>query len=92
MKYSLRNKISVLSVFSLLLIIIGLIYMIYYFTSENVRDPYGLGVFIILASLGAGLFGIFIHFLLSLLIKNRIYLNISELILVVVCLLIVANS
>ena len=57
-----------------------LLIMIFDFTAVN--DPFGYGFIAMTVGIGIGLFGIFIDFLLSLFIKNKIILNTTELILV----------
>jgi hypothetical protein len=52
------------------------------FDFKEVNDPFGYGFIAMAVGIGIGIFGIFIDFLLSLFIKNKITLNISELILV----------
>jgi hypothetical protein len=52
------------------------------FDFKAVNDPLGNGFIAMAVGIGIGFFGIFIDFLLSLFIKNKITLNISELILV----------
>jgi len=52
------------------------------FDFKAVNDPFGYGFIAMAVGIGIGFLGIFIDFLLSLFIKNKITLNISELILV----------
>jgi hypothetical protein len=52
------------------------------FDFKAVNDPFGYGFIAMAVGIGIGLFGIFIDFLLSLFIKNKIILNTAELILV----------
>ena len=78
MKKLLIKKISVLTVFSVLLILFCLLIMIFDF--KTVNDPFGYGLIAMTVGIGIGLFGIFLDFLLSLIIKNKITLNITELI------------
>ena len=80
MKKLLFKRISVLSVFSVLLILFCLLIMIFDFKAVN--DPFGYGLIAMAVGIGVVLFGIFFDFLLSLIIKNRMTLNITELILV----------
>ena len=80
MKKLLFKRISVLSVFSVLLILFCLLIMIFDFKAVN--DPFGYGLIAMAVGIGVVLFGIFFDFLLSLIIKNRMTLNITDLILV----------
>ena len=57
-------------------------FLIMIFDFKEVNDPFGYGFIAMAVGIGIGIFGIFIDFLLSLFIKNKITLNISELILV----------
>jgi hypothetical protein len=50
------------------------------FDFKAVNDPFGYGLIAMTVGIGVGLFGIFLDFLLSLIIKNKIILNITELI------------
>ncbi len=56
--------------------------LIMIFDFKAVNDPFGYGFIAMAVGIGVGLFGLFFDFLLSLIIKNRITLNITELILV----------
>ncbi|MCG2432129.1 hypothetical protein [Aequorivita xiaoshiensis] len=80
MKDFLRKKISVLFIFSILSILLCLTIMIFDFKSVN--DPFGYGLIAMTVGIGLGLFGILVDFILSLIIKNKIALNITELIIV----------
>ena len=80
MKKLLLRKVSVLLVFSVLLILFCLIVMTFEFKAVN--DPFGYGLIAMTVGIGLGVVGIFVDFILSLIIKNRITLNITELILV----------
>jgi hypothetical protein len=80
MKRFILKKISVLFVFSVLLILMCLLIMVFDFKAVN--DPFGYGFIAMAVGIGIGLFGICIDFLLSLFIKNKIILNTAELILV----------
>jgi hypothetical protein len=81
MKNFLRKKISVLFVFSVLSILLCLGIMIFDF--KTINDPFGYGLIAMTVGIVLGLFGILLDFILSLVIKNKIALNITELILVV---------
>ena len=80
MKKILLKKVSVLFIFSLLLIIMCLAIMIFDFKAVN--DPFGYGFIAMAVGIGIGIFGIFIDFLLALIIKNKVILNITELLIV----------
>ena len=81
MKTFLRKKISVFSIFSVLLIITGLA-LIFEDAKNSSRFDFSELYYL---AISIGLFGLFLDFLLSLIIKNKVVLNIIELI-VLVCL------
>ncbi len=80
MKDFMSKKISVLFVFSVLLILLCLIIIIFDFKSVN--DPFGYGLIAMTVGIVLGLLGILFDFILSLIIKKKLVLNITELILV----------
>jgi hypothetical protein len=108
MKEVVLKKISVLLVFSVLLILICVLIIVFNF--KAVIDPFGyqfmamiigigfgiIGLLILKMpkktwklGIGFGIIGLFVDFILSLTIKNKIVLNITELLLVSLFLVIV---
>ena len=67
MKLFFLKKISVLFVFSVLLILMCLVILIFDFRAVN--DPYGIGYIAMAVGIILGLFGILFDFILSRLIK-----------------------
>ena len=81
MKKSLKNKISVLFIFSVLIILICLIGMIF-FWSDTMKEDYGLVMMLGICML-AGI-GILTDFILGKIFKNKWVLNIIELFIVLI--------
>ena len=61
--------------------------LIMIFDFKAVNDPFGYGLIAMAVGIVIGLFGILIDFVLSLIIKNKIVLNITELVMVTLFLL-----
>lgn len=80
MKRFILKKISILFVLSVLLILICLSILIFDFTTIN--DLQGYGILVLSLCIGVGFFGLLFDYILSLFIKNRITLNVLELIIV----------
>ena len=76
----LKNRVTVLFVFSVLLIIIFPLILI--FDSKSLNDPYGIGIIVAFTTIFIGLIGIAIDYIFFKLIKNKWTLNIIELILI----------
>ena len=87
MKEVVLKKISVLLVFSVLLILISVLIIVFNF--KAVIDPFGYQFMAMIIGIGFGIIGLFVDFILSLTIKNKIVLNITELLLVSLFLVIV---
>jgi hypothetical protein len=87
MKEVVLKKISVLLVFSVLLILICVLIIVFNF--KAVIDPFGYQFMAMIIGVGFGIIGLFVDFILSLTIKNKIVLNITELLLVSLFLVIV---
>ena len=87
MKEVVLKKISVLLVFSVLLILICVLIIVFNF--KAVIDPFGYQFMAMIIGIGFGIIGLFVDFVLSLTIKNKIVLNITELLLVSLFLVIV---
>ena len=87
MKEVVLKKISVLLVFSVLLILICVLIIVFNF--KAVIDPFGYQFMAMIIGIGFGIIGLFVDFILSLTIKNKIVLNITELLLVSLFLVIV---
>ncbi len=84
MKKIILKKISVLSVISFALIVFCIKFLIFNYAKTDDIGYSGIGTLIFA---GLGLFGILVDYIFSLLIKNRITLNIIEL--VIVCFLLI---
>jgi hypothetical protein len=80
MKKYLKNKISVLFIFSLLLILINLVILIFDF--KTIIDPRSLGITAIIIGLTLGLFGLIVNFILVKVIRNKLILNITEVVMI----------
>ena len=87
MKEVVLKKISVLLVFSVLLILICVLIIVFNF--KAVIDPFGYQFMAMIIVVWFGIIGLFVDFILSLTIKNKIVLNITELLLVSLFLVIV---
>lgn len=87
MKEVVLKKISVLLVFSVLLILICVLIIVFNF--KAVIDPFGYQFMAMIIGIGFGIIGLFVDFILSLTIKSKIVLNITELLLVSLFLVIV---
>jgi len=80
MKKLLKNKLSVLFVFSLLLILINLVILLFDF--KTIIDPRSLGVTAIIIGLTLGSFGLIVDFILAKVIRNKLILNITEVVMI----------
>jgi hypothetical protein len=80
MKKLLKNKLSVLFVFSLLLILINLVILIFDF--KTIIDPRSMGVTAITIGLILGFCGLIVDFILVKVLRNKLILNITELIMI----------
>ncbi len=87
MKEVVLKKISVLLVFLVLLILICVLIIVLNF--KAVIDPFGYQFMAMIIGIGFGIIGLFVDFVLSLTIENKIVLNITELLLVSLFLVIV---
>ena len=76
MRKFLKNNLSVLFVFSLLLILLNLVILIFDF--KTIIDPRSMGVTAMIIGLTLGLFSLIVDFILKKVIRNRLILNITE--------------
>lgn len=79
MKKFILKKISVLSLFSIFIILSCLKFLIF---DYGELDDIGFVLFGTYVFIGIGLFGLLLDYILSLLSKNRVALNIIELIII----------
>jgi hypothetical protein len=80
MKKYLKNKLSVLFIFSHLLILINLVILIFDF--KTIIDPRSLGITALIIGLTLGLFGLIVNFILVKVIRNKLILNITEVVMI----------
>ncbi|WP_298903487.1 hypothetical protein [uncultured Psychroserpens sp.] len=76
----MKKRITALLIFSILLIII--FPLIYIFDKESLKDPDGNGTIAATVTIITGFFGILIDYLLFKTIKNKLTLNLIELVLI----------
>ncbi len=86
MKRFILKKISVLFILSILAIVLCFKFFIFDFRTTEDFGFAGIGALIFF---GLGLFGLLLDYILSLFIKNRIALNIIELIMVCMFLILI---
>lgn len=79
MKKIILKKISILFVFSILVLLLGLKFFVFDFATTEDFGFAGLGVLLLI---GFSLFGILLDYILSLFIKDRTALNMAELLIV----------
>ncbi len=75
-----QNRITALLIFSLLLIIIFPLILI--FDSKSLQDSRGIGIIVTFVTIFVGLVGLSIDYLLFKFIKNKLILNIIELVMI----------
>ena len=87
-KFRLTKRISVLFILSIGLILLCVGHIL--FDYERIRDPYGLGIVAMVILISAGVFGMLVDYALYKLIKNRLWLNVVELLFVLIIVLLFA--
>ena len=80
MRKFLKNNLSVLFVFSFLLILLNLVILIFDF--KTIIDPRSMGVTAMIIGLTLGVFSLIVDFILKKVIRSRLILNIMEAIMI----------
>ncbi|SDR65945.1 hypothetical protein [Christiangramia echinicola] len=78
----LKNKLSILFIFSVLLILINVVIITFDFRTIN--DPMGVGVTALTVGMVLGFCGIAVDYILVKIIKNKPILNITELVMIAI--------